>query len=101
MATKSVKTKPHLLDPTAPTAVEPAPLATRPASLRGVNVALVGNGKENCELLFNFVERWLREECAVAEVLRLEKDSYWEPLPAEQVARLRAFGGVVITGLGS
>lgn len=101
MANRKAGERPTLLDPTARAAARPARPAPRPASLRGVKVSLVGNGKENCALLFDFIERWLREECAVAEVLRLDKPCYWEPMPEEVRRRVEAFGGVAITGLGS
>jgi hypothetical protein len=89
-----------LLDPTA-AAPKAAPRAERPRDLKGVRVSLIGNGKENCDLLFDHLERWLRAEAGAADVQRLDKGCYWEPMPEETRKKVEAFGGVAVTGLGS
>jgi len=89
----------RVLDPTnetAPPVGEPAPHL---ASLAGKIVGFVSNGKEGTLGFFNHLERILREEFGVAEVIRRTKSNYSAPADPDIVDELRRWQAVV-TGIG-
>lgn len=89
----------HVLDPTneaAPPLGQPAP---RLASLAGKTVGVISNGKEGTRGFFDHLERMLREELDVAEVVRRTKSNYSAPADAPIVDELRRWQAVV-TGIG-
>lgn len=89
----------QVLDPTneaAPPLGQPAP---RLASLAGKTVGVISNGKEGTRGFFDHLERMLREELDVAEVVRRTKSNYSAPADAPIVDELRRWQAVV-TGIG-
>ena len=85
----------RVLDPTNETkaaGVQPAP---RPSSLQGKTVGFISNGKEGTKGYFAHLERMLREELGVADVVWRTKSNYSAPADAyivdeiKQVARRR------------
>jgi hypothetical protein len=89
----------QVLDPTnetAPSRGEPAP---RLATLAGKTVGFISNGKEGTQDFFAHLDRMLREEFGVAEVIRRVKSNYSAPADrdiADEIARWHA----VVTGIG-
>src|SRR6478672_6689560 len=59
---------------------EETPAATarpaRPESLRGATVGVISNGKAGTRAFFDHLERMLREEWGVADVVRVTKANY-------------------------
>ena len=89
----------QVLDPTneSKTAVgQPAP---RPASLAGKTVGFISNGKEGTKGYFAHVERLLREEMGVAEVVWRTKSNYSAPVEAGIVDEIKRWHAVV-AGVG-
>lgn len=89
----------QVLDPSwegSPSPLTPAP---RLAAFRGVDVALLSNGKAGVQPLFDHLESLLRERWGVASVERATKGNYSAPAEADLVRRL-ARRRLVITGVG-
>jgi hypothetical protein len=89
----------RVLDPTnetAPPLGTPAPRAT---SLAGAIVGFISNGKEGTHGFFAHLDRMLREQLGVAEVVRCTKSNYSAPADAHIVDELRRWQAVV-TGIG-
>jgi hypothetical protein len=89
----------QVLDPTneaAPLLGQPAP---RAGSLAGRTVGFISNGKEGTKGLFAHLERILREEFAVGQVVLRVKSNFSAPADAhivDEIARWHA----VVTGIG-
>jgi hypothetical protein len=89
----------RVLDPTnehAPPLGHPAP---RAPSLVGKSVGLISNGKEGTKGLFAHLDRLLRDEFSVAEVILRTKSNYSAPADrdiVDEIARWHA----VVTGIG-
>ena len=74
-------------------------VAPRVASLAGKTVGFISNGKEGTTGFFAHLERMLREELGVAEVIRRVKSNYSAPADPDIVDELRRWHAVV-TGIG-
>ena len=89
----------RVLDPTNETkaaGIEPAP---RLSSLKGATVGFISNGKEGTKAYFAHVDRMLREELGVADVVWRTKSNYSAPADrhiVDEIARWQA----VVTGVG-
>ena len=89
----------QVLDPTnetAPPLGEPAP---RLATLAGKTVGFISNGKDGTQGFFAHLDRMLREEYGVADVIRRVKSNYSAPADADIVDEIRRWQAVV-TGIG-
>ncbi|MCC6438822.1 MAG: hypothetical protein IT196_27615 [Acidimicrobiales bacterium] len=60
-------------------------LPQRPSSLAGATVGIISNGKQNTRPYFDHLERLLRDEWGVAEVVRRTKSNYSAPAEAELI----------------
>jgi hypothetical protein len=89
----------EVLDPTNETAAPLGRLALRPASLAGATVGIISNGKAGTEGFFSHLDRMLREQLRVAEVVRRVKSNYSAPADPDIVDELRRWQAVV-TGVG-
>jgi hypothetical protein len=89
----------QVLDPTNEVAPVVGRLAPRVASLVGKTVGFISNGKEGTTGFFAHLERMLREELGVAEVIRRVKSNYSAPADPDIVDELRRWQAVV-TGIG-
>ena len=89
----------QVLDPTNEVAPVVGRLAPRVASLAGKTVGFISNGKEGTTGFFAHLERMLREEFGVAEVIRRVKSNYSAPADPDIVDELRRWHAVV-TGIG-
>ena len=88
-----------LLDPTNETAAllgEPAP---RLAGLAGKRIGIISNGKEGTKGYFAHLDRLLRQECGVADVILRVKSNYSAPADAHIVAEIAGWDAA-ITGIG-
>jgi hypothetical protein len=88
----------QVLDPTNEVAPVVGRLAPRVASLAGKTVGFISNGKEGTTGFFAHLERMLREELGVAEVIRRVKSNYSAPADPDIVDELRRWHAVV-TGI--
>jgi hypothetical protein len=92
----------RILDPTIRVAGVPATAqrASRPASLAGVAVGLLANGKSNGMVLLDRIADRLRERRGIGEIVRLAKTNASVPLTEEQAEPLLKQCTVVITAIG-
>ena len=89
----------RVLDPTneaAPPLGEPAP---RPATLAGKTVGFISNGKEGTKGFFAHLERMLRDQYGVANVVTRVKSNFSAPADAHIAAEIPNWDAVV-TGIG-
>jgi hypothetical protein len=89
----------HVLDPTNESAPPLGQLAPRPGSLRGKTVGFISNGKEGTKGFFAHLDRMLREEFAVAQVVFRTKSNYSAPADG-YIAGEIANWDMVVTGIG-
>lgn len=89
----------QVLDPTNETAPPLGQRAPRPISLAGRTVGFISNGKEGTTGFFHHLDRILREECGVADVVFRKKSNYSAPADLDIVDELRRWQAVV-TGIG-
>ena len=89
----------QVLDPTneaIPPLGEPAP---RLASMAGKTVGLISNGKEGSKGFFAHLDRMLRSEFGVANVVTRVKSNYSAPADPYIVAEIAGWDAV-ISGIG-
>ncbi len=89
----------QVLDPTnetVPPLGEPAPRLT---SLAGKTIGLISNGKEGSKGFFAHLDRMLRAEFGVAEVVTRVKSNYSAPADPHIVAEIAGWDAV-ISGIG-
>jgi hypothetical protein len=89
----------RVLDPTHETKAAGSRPAERPSSLRGKTVGFISNGKEGTKGYFAQLERLLRAEFGVAEVVWRTKSNYSAPADAHIVDEIKKWHAVV-TGVG-
>jgi hypothetical protein len=68
-----------VLDPSFDDAPSSFALPVRPTTLAGATVGIISNGKVNTRPFFDHLERMLREQWGVAEVIRRTKTNYSAP----------------------
>jgi hypothetical protein len=89
----------EVLDPTNETAPPLGQPAPRLASLAGKTVGFISNGKEGTKGFFAHLDRMLREQLGVADVVLRTKSNFSAPADAyivDEIARWHA----VVTGIG-
>jgi hypothetical protein len=89
----------QVLDPTNETVPPVGQPAPRLASLAGKTVGVISNGKEGTRGFFTHLDRMLRKEFGVAEVIRRVKSNYSAPADPDIVDEIRRWQ-VVVTGVG-
>lgn len=89
----------RVLDPTNEMKAAGTLAAPRPASLAGKTVGFISNGKEGTKAYFAHVERMLREELGVANVVWRTKSNYSAPADQHIVDEIKNWQAVV-TGVG-
>lgn len=88
-----------VLDPSFEEGAEGFVLPARPASLSGATVGVISNGKQNTRPFFDHLERLLRQEWGVAEVVRLTKGNYSAPAEDEIMAQTAGWAAL-FAGIG-
>lgn len=88
-----------VLNPTSRSDASPLRLARPINSLDGALVGVLNNGKVGAEVIFKHVERVLREQYGVREVIWRRKHDFSRPAPPAMLAELSACDAV-ITGIG-
>jgi hypothetical protein len=73
--------------------------ASRPASLQGKTIGFISNGKEGTAGYFAHLDRMLREEFGVADIVFRRKSNYSAPADAHIVDEIKNWQAVV-TGVG-
>jgi len=89
----------RVLDPTAGEPVASCQRAPRLATLAGKTVGFISNGKVGTKGFFAHLEKILREEYRVANVVSRTKSNYSAPADAHIVAEIRQWDAVV-SGIG-
>ena len=89
----------RVLDPTNETKPVGGRRAARPTSLAGKTVGFISNGKEGTKGYFAQLERLLREEFSVAEVVWRTKSNYSAPADPHIVDEIKKWHAAV-TGVG-
>ena len=88
-----------VLDPSFEEAPETFALPPRPPHLRGATVGIISNGKAATRPFFDHLERLVREEWGVAEVVRRTKSNYSAPAEAPLVDEAAGWA-VMFAGVG-
>ena len=89
----------QVLDPTNETAPPLGQRAPRPVSLAGKTIGVISNGKEGTKGFFAHLDRILREELGVADVVLRVKSNFSAPADRQIVDELARWHAVV-TGIG-
>ena len=89
----------QVLDPTNETVPPLGHRALRLTTLSGKVVGLISNGKEGTQGFFAHLDRMLREEFGVADVIRRVKSNYSAPADPDIVDEIKRWHAVV-TGIG-
>ena len=89
----------RVLDPTNETKAAGVAEAARPSSLAGKTVGLISNGKEGTKAYFAHLDRLLRDELGVANVVWRTKSNYSAPADAHIIDEVKAWHAVV-AGVG-
>jgi hypothetical protein len=89
----------QVLDPTNETMPPLGAKAPRLTSLAGKTIGFISNGKEGTQGFFAHLDRMLREEFGVADVIRRVKSNYSAPADPDIVDEIRRWQAVV-TGIG-
>jgi hypothetical protein len=89
----------QVLDPTNEAVPALGQLALRSGSLRGKTVGFISNGKEGTKGFFAHLDRILREEFGVANVVSRVKSNYSAPADGYIVGEIANWDAVV-TGIG-
>lgn len=89
----------QVLNPTNETVVPLGQPASRLSSLAGRTVGFISNGKEGTRGFFTHLERMLRSEFGVADVVLRVKSNYSAPADLAIAAEITRWDAVV-TGLG-
>jgi hypothetical protein len=89
----------RVLDPTHEMKAAGSQPAPRPASLAGKTVGLISNGKEGTKGYFAQLDRMLRDELGVANVIWRTKSNYSAPADQHIVDEIKNWHAVV-TGVG-
>ena len=85
----------RVLDPTVETVPTKAVATTRLTSLAGRTIGLLDNGKINVRALLDHMERKLRAQYGVHDVVRLRKPDFSRPAPASVLAALQGCDAVI------
>ncbi len=88
-----------VLDPTNEAAPPLGQLAARPTSLRGKTVGFISNGKEGTKGFFAHLDRMLRQELGVDDVVSCVKSNYSAPADGYIVGEIANWDAIV-TGIG-
>jgi hypothetical protein len=89
----------RVLDPTnekKSAGIQPAP---RPSSLAGKTIGFISNGKEGTKVYFAHLERLLREEFRVGDVIWHTKTNFSAPARPDIVDEIKKWHAAV-TGVG-
>jgi hypothetical protein len=89
----------RVLDPTVDTSPAKAGATTKLTSLAGRTIGLLDNGKINVRPLLDHMERMLRSQYGVRDVVRLRKLDFSRPVPAPVLAAMQGCDAV-ISGVG-
>jgi hypothetical protein len=89
----------RVLDPTPERIAPLGQRAPRLSSLAGKTVGFISNGKEGTKGFFKHLERMLREQHGVADVVSRTKSNYSAPADAAIVAEIKSWDAV-ISGIG-
>jgi hypothetical protein len=85
----------EVLDPTHETEAEALTPAPRLATLEGVTVGFVSNGKQGVKEFLDSLEQELRQRYGVAEVVRTVKKNYSAPANPEILDRAKEWQALV------
>jgi hypothetical protein len=89
----------RILDPTNETKAAGGQPAVRLPSLNGKTVGLISNGKEGTKGYFAHLDRMLREELGVANVVWRTKSNYSAPADRHIIDEIKTWHAVV-AGVG-
>ena len=89
----------RVLDPTPGTAPPVGQLALRLDTLAGKTVGLISNGKEGTKGFFRHLERILKDDYGVANVVLRTKSNYSAPADKHIADEIKTWDAVV-SGLG-
>ena len=85
----------RVLDPTVQNSPVQAGATPRLTSLAGRTIGLLDNGKINVRPLLDHMERLLRAQYGVRDVVRLRKPDFSRPAPAPVLAAMQGCDAVI------
>ncbi len=89
----------RVLDPTNEMTATGGRPAARLPSLRGKTIGFISNGKEGTKRYFTQLERMMREDLGVAQVIWRTKSNYSAPADVDIIGEIPTWDAVV-TGVG-
>jgi hypothetical protein len=89
----------RVFDPTNERKAAGGEPARRPVSLKGKTIGFISNGKEGTQGYFAHLDRMLREEFGVADIVFRRKSNYSAPAGANIIDEIKNWQAVV-TGVG-
>jgi hypothetical protein len=89
----------RVFDPTNERKSAGGELAPRLSSLKGKTIGFISNGKEGTQNFFAHLDRLLRDEFGVADIVYRRKANYSAPAAAAIVDEIKTWQAVV-TGVG-
>lgn len=89
----------EVLNPTHEDRAVAGKRAPRLATVAGATIGIISNGKDQTVPFFDAMERILRDDHRVAEVVRRVKPNYSAPAPDELMAESRGWDAV-LSGVG-
>jgi len=89
----------RVLDPTNEMRQAAGRAAARLSSLRGKTIGFISNGKEGTKGYFTQLERMMREDLGVAQVIWRTKSNYSAPADLHIIGEISKWDAVV-TGVG-
>jgi hypothetical protein len=85
----------RVLDPTVDASPAKAGATTKLTSLAGRTIGLLDNGKINVRPLLDHMERMLRSQYGVRDVVRLRKLDFSRPVPAPVLVAMQGCDAVI------
>jgi hypothetical protein len=89
----------EVLDPTHGGDADPFTPARRPASLTGLTVGIVSNGKQGTQVFFDALDTELRDRHGASEVVRITKPNYSAPA-GDDIINADVRWQVLVAGIG-
>ena len=88
-----------VLDPSFDETPSTFVLPARPSTLVGATVGIISNGKASTRPFFDHLERMLRDQWGVTDVVRRTKSNYSAPAEAELIEEAAGWA-VMFAGVG-
>lgn len=89
-----------VLDPTAPPRQLRHDMAVRPSDIRGKRIGFLWNSKPNGDVLFERIEKLLREKYEISDAMYRRKPTSSAPATEQVLEELAGSVDIAVVGLG-